>query len=113
MTCKEKLAADRPYLTEVEQGYIVKEAHPDDFRYEYLPEPSYCIPFSDECKRCWDREISEKKEPTVEELIKIIEEKEKVIRILKSRLNFMEAKLYAYGNKVLDDFVNGFAKRKD
>ena len=63
MTCKEKLAADRPYLTEVELGY--------------------------------------------EELLKIIEEKEKEIRILKSKLN------YLYGRKVLDDFVNGFAKRKD
>ena len=107
MTCKEKLAADRPCLTEVEQGYIVKEARPDDLRHGYLQESNYCIPFSDECKRCWDREISEKKEPAVEGLLKIIEEKEKVIRILKSRLN------YLYGRKVLDDFVNGFAKRKD
>lgn len=111
MTCKEKLASDRPYLTKVELGYIVKEARPDD--YGYSPVPNYCIPFSDECKRCWDREILEKKTPTVEDLLKIIEEKEKEIRILKSKLNFMEAKLYAYGSKVIDDFVNGFAKRKD
>ena len=98
MTCKEKLAADKPCLTKVELGgYIVKEARPDD----------YCIPFSDECKRCWDREILEKKTPTVEDLLKIIEEKEKEIRILKSRLN------YLYGRKVLDDFVNGFMNRKD
>ena len=105
MACKEKLAADRPCLTEVEPGYIIKEACQDGYR--YLPEPNYCIPFSDECKRCWDRKISEKKEPTVEELLKIIEEKEKEIRILKSKLN------YLYGRKVLDDFVNGFTKRKD
>lgn len=105
MTCKEKMTADRPCLTEVELGYIIKEARPDD--YGYSPEPNYCTPFSDECKRCWDREISGKKEPTVEELLKIIEEKEKEIRILKSKLN------YLYGRKVLDDFVNGFAKRKD
>lgn len=105
MTCKEKLAADRPYLTEVELEYIIKEACPDT--YGYLPEPSYCTPCSDECKRCWDREISEKKEPTVEELLKIIEDKEKEIRILKSKLN------YSYGNKVLNDFVNGFMNRKD
>lgn len=98
MTCKEKLDADKPYLTKVELGgYIVKEARPDD----------YCIPFSDECKRCWGREILEKKTPTVEDLLKIIEEKEKEIRILKSRLN------YLYGRKVLDDFVNGFMNRKD
>ena len=57
MTCKEKLAADRPYLTEVELGYIIKEACPDT--YGYLPEPSHCMPRSDECKRCWDREISD------------------------------------------------------
>ena len=107
MACKEKLAADRPCLTEVEPGYIIKEACPDDYGYLPLPESSYCIPFSDECKRCWDREISEKKEPTVEELLKIIEEKEKEIRILKSKLN------YLYGRKVLDDFVNGFMNRKD
>lgn len=105
MTCKEKLAADRPCITEAELGYTVKWACPDD--YGYLPQPSYCMPYSDECKRCWDREISEKKEPTIEELLKIIEEKEKEIRILKSKLN------YFYGNKVLNDFVNGFTKRKD
>ena len=105
MTCKEKLDADKPCLTKVELGYIVKEARPDD--YGYSPIPNYCIPFSDECKRCWDREILEKKTPTVEDLLKIIEEKEKEIRILKSRLN------YFYGNKVLNDFVNGFTKRKD
>ena len=106
MTCKEKLAADRPYLTEVELGYIIKEACPDT--YGYLPEPSYCMPRSDECKHCWDREISEKKEPTVEDLLKIIEEKEKEIRILKSKLNY-----FLYGKKALDDFVNGFMNRKD
>lgn len=105
MTFKEKLAADRPCLTEVELGYIIKEACPDN--YGYLPEPGYCMPYSDECKRCWDREILEKKTPTVEDLLKIIEEKEKEIRILKSRLN------YLYGRKVLDDFVNGFMNRKD
>ena len=106
MTCKEKLDADKPYLTKVELGgYIVKEARPDD--YGYLPEPSYCMPYSYKCKRCLDREILEKKTPTVEDLLKIIEEKEKEIRILKSRLN------YLYGRKVLDDFVNGFTKRKD
>ena len=107
MTCKEKLAADRPCLTEAELGYVVKEARPDGYGYLPLPESNYCIPFSDECKRCWDREILEKKTPTVEELLKIIEEKEKEIRILKSKLN------YFYGNKVLNDFVNGFTKRKD
>ena len=106
MTCKEKLAADRPYLTEVELGYIIKEACPDT--YGYLPEPSHCVACSDECKRCWDREISEKKEPTVEDLLKIIEEKEKEIRILKSKLNY-----FLYGRKALDDFVNGFINRKD
>lgn len=105
MTCKEKLAADRPCLTEVELGYIIKEACPDARAIRELVE--YCMPYSDECKRCWDREISEKKEPTVEDLLKIIEEKEKEIRILKSRLN------YLYGRKVLDDFVNGFMNRKD
>ena len=105
MTCKEKLTADKPCLTEAELGYLIKEARPDD--YGYLPEPSYCMPYSGKCKRCWNREIPEKKEPTVEELLKIIEEKEKEIRILKSRLN------YLYGRKVLDDFVNGFMNRKD
>lgn len=50
MTCKERLAADKPFLTEVELGYIIKEACPDD--YGYLPEPSYCNPYSDKCKRC-------------------------------------------------------------
>lgn len=105
MTCKEKLAADKPCLTEVELGYIIKEACPDD--YGYLPEPSYCNPYSNKCKRCWDREILEKKEPTVEKLLKIIEEKEREIRILKSRLN------YYYGLKVMNDFMNGFMNRKD
>ena len=105
MACKEKLAADRPYLTEVELEYIIKEACPDI--YGYSPEPSYCMPYSNECKRCLDREFSEKKEPAVEDLLKIIEEKEKEIRILKSKLN------YLYGRKVLYDFVNGFMNRKD
>ena len=105
MTCKERLAADKPFLTEVELGYIIKEACPDD--YGYLPEPSYCNPHSDKCKRCWDREILEEKEPIVEELLKMIEEKEREIRILKSRLN------YYYGLKIMNDFNNGFMNRKD
>ena len=105
MTCKERLAADTPFLTEVELGYIIKEACQDD--YGYLPEPSYCNPYSDKCKRCWDREILEKKEPIVEELLKMIEEKEREIRILKSRLN------YYYGLKIMNDFNNGFMNRKD
>lgn len=105
MTCREKLAADKPCLTEVELGYIIKEACPDD--YGYLPEPSHCNPYSDKCKRCWDREILEKKESTVEELLEMIEEKEREIRILKSRLN------YYYGLKIMNDFINGFMNRKD
>lgn len=105
MTCREKLAADKPCLTEVELGYIIKKACPDN--YGYLPEPSYCMPHSDECERCWDREIPEKKEPTVEELIKIIEEKERKIRILKSMLN------YFCGLNVTDDFMNSFTNRGD
>ena len=105
MTCKERLAADKPFLTEFELGYIIKEACPDD--YGYLPEPSYCNPYSDKCKRCWDREILEKKKPIIEELLKMIEEKEREIRILKSRLN------YYYGLKIMNDFINGFKNRKD
>ena len=50
--------------------------------------------------------------PSVEELLKIIEEKEKEIRILKSKLNYSKLNCF-YGNKVLNDFVNGFTKRKD
>ena len=68
MTCREKLAADKP---------------------------------------CWDREILEKKESAVEELLEMIEEKEREIRILKSRLN------YYYGLKIMNDFINGFMNRKD
>ena len=105
MTCKERLAADKPFLTEVELGYIIKEACPDD--YGYLQEPSYCKPYSDKCERCWNREILEEKEPIVEELLKTIEEKEREIRILKSRLN------YYYGLKIMNDFINGFMNRKD
>ena len=105
MTCKEKLAADKPCLTKDELGYIIKEACPDD--YGYLQEPSYCEPYSYKCERCWNREILEEKEPTVEELLKMIEEKEREIRILKSRLN------YYYGLKIMNDFINGFMNRKD
>lgn len=86
MTCTEKLAADKPCLTKDELRYIIKEACPDD--YGCLQEPRYCKPYSNKCERCRNREILEEKEPTVEELLKIIEEKERKIRILKSRLSF-------------------------
>lgn len=101
MACTEKLAADKPCLTKDELRYIIKEACPDD--YGHLQEPRYCKPYSNKCERCRNREILEEKEPTVEELLKIIEEKEREIRILKSRLN------YYYGRNVM----NGFMNRKD
>ena len=105
MTCREKLAADKPCLTKDELGYIIKEACPGD--YGYLPEPSYCKPYSDKCERGGNREILEEKEPIVEELLKMIEEKEREVRILKSKLN------YYYGLKIMNDFINGFKNRKD
>lgn len=55
MTCKEKFEIEHP--DDVYSYYC-----PDE--YGYAREPKYCNPFvwSEECERCWDREIKEEKE---------------------------------------------------
>lgn len=103
MTCKERLAADKPCLTETELGYILKEACPDD--YGYLPEPSYCHPFTKACEHCWERDIENFRELTTEELLKRIVDKNEEICRLRSQL-YMRI-----GQKIMDDFING-VKRK-
>ena len=58
MTCKEKLIAEHPELTEEGIDYVIKERHcPSD--YGYLDEPRYCVVEHSTCVKCWDREIPE------------------------------------------------------
>lgn len=59
MTCREKLAIERPKL--VTKGYFTGCPHD----YGYTPVPNYCDYCDHElqiinCERCWEREVEEK-----------------------------------------------------
>lgn len=59
MTCREKLALERPELVSFQYDGGCYGC-PDD--YGYLPDPEHCEGYSaypDKCTKCWDREIPE------------------------------------------------------
>lgn len=55
MTCLEKLKKDHPDYDEATIETIVADQCPDELGYD-IETPEFCDPFTDACKRCWERE---------------------------------------------------------
>lgn len=70
MTCREKLKQESPHKV---NDYWAGGCHACPHTYGYLEKPEYCDNgvSRERCRRCWDREIPDKKTPdkdTIKEL---------------------------------------------
>lgn len=61
MTCKERLILDHPNWSMKDVEDIISIECPELFG--YLPDPDFCIGESQDCVKCWNRDLSERKEP--------------------------------------------------
>lgn len=58
MTYVEKLKQDHPDYTDDVINYILSEECPSD-KFFTATDPDYCDPYTQECLRCWEREVPE------------------------------------------------------
>ena len=59
MTCKEKLIKDHPEWNEDKINEVVRADCPE--YYMNIGDPDWCTPFTDACKKCWNREFPDTK----------------------------------------------------